>query len=471
MSRFWEDSLPDRSGFRTHRREWLRVGSLAMGGLTLAQLLDPAKAAARSGSSSSAAGFGRARSVILIQLLGGPAQHDTWDPKPQAPREVRGEFGSIASAVPGIDVGELMPRLARHTKKLSVLRAVVTDDQAHSSSGYYMLTGVPHIPKSSENATPKFPNLHPSTSAVVRHLQPTVDGIPSSIHLPDYIYNNGKITWPGQDGGWLGRSADPWLLICNPAEENFRIPDLELSEGVSPERFSSRRTLREQFESQLRQFENQSSAKVFTEQSNLAYGLLASKSCREAFDLSKEKEAMRARYGKTRFGQSLLLARRLIEAGTRFVQVNWTRIEGKENNGGWDTHKDHSASMKGWLMPIMDQAVSSLLEDLGERGLLHETLVIWMGEFGRTPRFNGRKGRDHWGRCFSMALGGAGIRGGQVLGKSDHHAAYPVSGIVRPEDLTATLFHSLGFAPETELRDPLGRPVPISRGRVIEELF
>jgi hypothetical protein len=451
------------------RREWIRAGALGAGGLTLPALLGAQ--AAPPAVAGSGPGFGRAKSIILIQLLGGPAQHETWDPKPDAPAEVRGEFDAIATRTPGLLVGELMPRLARQSHRLAVLRAMVTGDNAHSSSGYYMLTGVPHIPMTQENVTPRPPNLHPSIGGVVRRLQPTVNGLPSSVHLPEPLYNDGRITWPGQDGGWLGRAADPWLLVCDPSAADFKIPDLALAEAMTTERFQQRRHLRESLESHLASLERRQIPDGFDDQTRAAYDLLASTASRAAFDLSSEPDALRDRYGRTRFGQSLLLARRLVEAGVRLVQVNWTRIDGKENNGAWDTHTVHNRSMKEWLMPLMDAAVASLLEDLGERGLLDDTLVAWTGEFGRTPKFNARAGRDHWGRCFSIALAGGGVSGGQVIGESDAHAAHPVSGVVRPEDLTATLFHAIGFPPQQEIHDPLGRPLPLSRGRVIPGLY
>ena len=202
-----------------------------------------------------------------------------------------------------------------------------------------------------------------------------------------------------------------------------------------------------------------------------AVDLLCGRRARDAFDLSNESAATRDRYGRTKFGQSVLLARRLVEAGTSLVQVNWQRIEGKENNGSWDTHKAHHESLKGWLMPIMDQAFSALLEDLEHRGLLEETLVAWVGEFGHTPRINRNAGRDHWGHVFSIALAGGGVRGGIVHGESDAEAAYPVSGRVAPRDYTPTVLHCLGFEPETMVRDAQGRPIPISRGRVIDEIL
>ncbi|QDU37320.1 hypothetical protein Mal4_16300 [Maioricimonas rarisocia] len=448
------------------RREWLRLGGIGLGGLTLADLL-----ASTSHAGTGTGGNGRAKSVIMVCLLGGPGQHETWDPKPHAPEEVRGEFGTIPSAVPGINVGELMPLTAAHTDKTAIFRAVVTDDNAHSSSGYQMLTGVPHVPMNQENATPKFPNRHPNIGGVVRHLQPTVNGIPSAVQLPLHIFNDGMITWPGQDAGWLGRQADPWLLECDPSADDFHIPDLQLQEGLAATRMQKRRALRSQISATFEELNASRRLDDFDDQTRLAYGLLTSPESQKAFAVSDEPPARRDRYGRTRFGQSLLLARRLVEAGVRLVQVNWTRLPGKPNNGTWDTHGVHAKSMKEWLMPIMDQAYSALLEDLSERGLLDETLVFWMGEFGRTPRVNRRAGRDHWGRCFSVALAGGGVKGGQVIGASDAQAAYPESGLVRPHDLTATLFHTLGFAPGTEVHDTLGRPLPISRGHVISELF
>ena len=452
-----------------NRREWLRWGSLGLGSVSLPQLLSsplPANEVVLYGPK-----FGRAKSVIAICLLGGPGQHETWDPKPQAPVEVRGPFSPINTAVPGISVGELMPLTARQTDRTAVLRAMVTDDNAHSSSGYQMLTGVPHIPMNMENATPKFPNRHPSFASIVRHQQSIINGIPSAIQLPRHIANDGEILWPGQDAGWLGRPADPWLIDCDPSAADFKIPDLQLQTDVAATRLEQRRSLREQIDGQLAGQENVDRLSSYGRQFDTAYGMLASPQARAAFDLSGESPQLRDRYGHTRFGQSLLLSRRLVEAGVRLVQVNWTRLKNVPNGGSWDTHHDHSRSLKEFLMPVMDRAYSSLLEDLQLRGLLDETLVVWMGEFGRTPRFNGNGGRDHWGRCFSIALAGGGIVGGQVHGQSDPDAAYPAADPVRPHDLTATMFHLLGIPPDTEIRDPLNRPLPISRGRVIEEIL
>lgn len=451
------------------RREAIRIGGLAGLGLTLTHLQKSAASAAPSVVDASP-GFGRAKSVILVWLLGGPPQHETWDPKPEAPSEIRGEHASIESVVPGIRVGEYMPGLALHTDKLSILRAVVTKDQAHSSSGYQMLTGVPHEPLSQENVTSKAPNLSPSHGAIMRALRPDRDGMPSAIALPYHIANDGEIIWPGQNAGVLGRRYDPWLLNCDPSAVGFRIPDLSLPEDISGRRFAARRDLLTQLSERNQDSGLKGSAEKYSQQTEQAFSLLSGHAAQRAFNMQEESITTRNQYGRNRFGQSLLLARRLVQAGVGLVQVNWTRMDNAPNNGTWDTHTNHFSALKNHLMPRMDQACSALFQDLSERGMLAETLVVWLGEFGHTPRINGNGGRDHWGNCFSIALGGAGIRSGYVHGESDGHAAFPLTGAVTPADLTATIFHCLGYSPETPLSDQTGRPLPLSRGHVIREI-
>jgi len=442
-------------------------------GLSLPQLLQSRDLQASSGGQAAdqSPGFGSAKSVILVWLTGGPPQHETWDPKPLAPAEIRGEFNSIESVVPGLRVGELMPGLALHTDKLSVLRAVVTRDQAHSSSGYQMLTGVPHQPLSQENVVSKAPNLSPSHGAIMRALRADRDGLPSAITLPRHIANDGEILWPGQTAGVLGRQFDPWLITCDPSQADFQVPDLALPAEISGDRFSSRRQLLAALNDGHRQLELAAAGDQFSHHARQAFDLLAGRAARRAFELNEEPDQLRDQYGRNRFGQSLLLARRLVQAGVSLVQVNWTKIEEVKNNGSWDTHNNHFGDLKGFLMPRMDRACSALLEDLQQTGLLDETLVVWIGEFGHTPKINGNAGRDHWGNCFSIALGGAGMRRGFVHGESDGHAAFPLSGAVTGADITATIFHCLGFAPETLLYDQTGRPFPLIRGEVIREIL
>lgn len=454
------------------RRQALQAGGLSALGLGLAGLqAGRAVRAAEGIPNDQSPGFGSAKSVILVWLLGGPPQHETWDPKPLAPKEVRGEFGWIDSVVPGLRVGELMPKTAMHTDKLSVLRAVVTKDQAHSSSGYQMLTGVPHQPLSQENVVSKAPNLSPAHGAIMRALRPDRDGLPSAITLPRHIANDGGILWPGQTAGVLGRQFDPWLITCDPSLPDFQIPDLSLPTEITGGRFDARRQLLTRLDAARQQLDLAAGSGRFSHHSRQAFDLLSGTAARRAFEISQESDAARDRYGRNRFGQSMLLSRRLVEAGVSLVQVNWTRVEEIKGNGSWDTHSNHFTDLKSHLMPRMDQAYSALLEDLQERGLLQDTLVVWIGEFGHTPKINGNAGRDHWGNCFSIALGGAGIRRGSVHGESDGHAAFPISGAVSAADVTATIFHCLGYAPETLLHDQTGRPFPLVRGNVIREIL
>lgn len=460
-----------------NRREWLRIGSLGSGSLTLSQLLNSrvrAMAAPDAGQSLNdrfPSSFGKAKSVILCWLTGGVPQHDTWDPKPDAPAAIRGSFNPIASKTPGLSVGELMPRTAMLTDKIAVLRAIATGDNSHSSSGYQMLTGVPHVPLHAESVISKAPNLSPCADAIVRALRPVRNGLPQSVVLPEHNWNEGNFSWPGQDAGFLGRRLDPWLIHCDPSAAHFRIPDLSLSEEISPLRFDARMSLVNQMNRHLDLSLQSGQVQRFNDDAQQAFGLLSTSAARQAFDLSAEPDHVRDRYGRSRYAQSVLLARRLVEAGVSIVRINWTRIKDQPNQGGWDTHATHETALKSFLMPIMDQCYSALLEDLSQRGLLDETLVVWLGEFGHTPKFNPNAGRDHWGHCFSIALAGGGIQGGIVHGASDRDAAFPLEGRVSPADLMATIYHCLGYSPDTEMHDQVGRPFPISRGDVIQAIL
>jgi hypothetical protein len=448
------------------RREWLRVGGLGMAGLTLPALLRARRADA---FAATPARTGKAKSCIVLFFLGGPPQHETWDPKPQAPAEIRGPLQPIASAVPGLHVGELMPRTARLTDKICVLRAVTTNDNAHSSSGYYMTTGTPHIPMGAENVKPGAPNNWPCLGTLVRSTVPDDGRLPAAITLPEQAANDGNLTWPGQDAGFLGRTADPWLLNGDPSAADFQLPGLALPPEVTAQRFEARCALLQQVNGQLDDLARSGNIRLWGAQQQQAIDLIVGSEARRAFNLQEEPVAVRDRYGRNRFGQSVLLARRLVEAGVPLIRVNWTRVAGALNNGHWDTHTRNADALKQ-LMPLMDQTYSALLEDLAQRGLLDETLVVWMAEFGRTPRLNGSAGRDHWGAVFSVALAGGGVRGGSVHGASDSIGAFPRDGRVLPQDLLATLLHSLGIRPDTEIHDAQGRPIPLTRGDVIRPI-
>ncbi|MDB4671348.1 DUF1501 domain-containing protein [Pirellulaceae bacterium] len=449
------------------RREALRVGGLSALGLSTSALKSPQLQAGIASTPRS----GKAKAVILFWLLGGPPQHETWDPKPDAPEDVRGEFRAIQTKIPGFHVGELMPRSAEWVNDLAILRGVVSHDNAHSSSGYQMLTGVPHQPLTAENVTSKRPNLHPSLGAMVRKFMPENGGLPSSISLPYHIANDGEIVWPGQGAGFMGRNYDPWLIRCDPSRPDFKPPSIALSKEMSSMRFAERKRLLSELNSKMAALNGTNEVSAEAIYDDQAFDLLTESRTRDAFRIDKETKAVRESFGMSRFGQSCLLARRLVESGVKLVQVNWTRLKNAPNNGTWDTHTVHGVSLRNHLMPIADQAFSGLLNDLKERGMLEDTLVAWLGEFGHTPKFNKNAGRDHWGRCFSLALAGGGIQGGVVHGKSDKTASDPIEGKVQPMDITATILHCLGLPPSTEYFDDQGRPLPLSRGRVITEIL
>lgn len=463
------------------RRELLQVGSLSSMGLSFSQWMGNQAVAANSMTPEFAAtlqargiagSFGKAKRCIVLFMLGGPPQHETWDPKPDAPAEVRGEFKPIATATPGLHVGELMPLTAKLTNHIAVLRAMATDDNAHSASGYWMLTGYPHSPKNAENSLPGPPNDWPCMAAVVRHLKGDAGPLPGSIRLPEEIWNTGRLPWPGQDAGWLGSHADPWLVSCDPNAPDFRVPDIALPAELTTQRFEQRKDFLAQLNRSLDKIQASPTLERWGTWQNKAIDLIRTKETQNAFSLDQETAATKDRYGRNRFGQSVLLARRLVESGVSLVQVNWTRWKDDPDNApAWDTHAKNAERLKTALMPPMDQAYSALLEDLLQRGMLDDTLVVWMGEFGRSPKHNASGGRDHWGHVFSGALAGGGIQGGTVYGASDRQGAYPLDGRVEPQDITATVYHCLGFAPSTEIHDRLGRPLAISKGSPIEAIL
>jgi uncharacterized protein (DUF1501 family) len=439
------------------RRDVMRIGGLGALGLMLPDLI---KARAATGQ--------KTKSCIVLFLMGGPPQHSTWDPKPSAPAEVRGEFKPMSTNVPGLQICELLPHTGRMMDKVCVLRAVSTSDNAHSSSGYYMLTGVPHQPMNVENVNPGAPNNWPSLPALVRKLRAGPSPLPQTVRLPHRIFNTDGSVWPGQDAGFLGRAADPWLFNCDPSAD-LRNPELVPADDLPPLRLESRRSLLQQLDHSLTYAELAGRRdREFAQ----AFDLLRSQQARAAFDLGREPVALRERYGRGPFGQSVLLARRLVEAGTGLVQVNWYRSADEPmDNPCWDSHTKESERLKTVLAPTFDRAFATLIEDLSQRGMLDDTLVACLSEFGRTPRFNGRSGRDHWGFVFSVALAGGGVRGGQAWGTSDAMGGHPKDGRVLPQDLTATILHVLGHRPDTEILDAFNRPIPASRGEVIRQVF
>lgn len=450
------------------RREVLRIGAIGSLGLGGSSVFVPRALA----GGDVGTGFGRAKSCILLFLMGGVPQHSTWDPKPEAPEQIRGEFGAIPTTTEGVYLSELLPLTARQMDKICVLRAVSTGDNAHSSSGYYMLTGRPHAPMNFENANPGPPNDAPSIGAVAGQFLPPLGGIPASVRLPHRIFNTDGSIWPGQDAGTLGRALDPWLLNGSFEQAGLSIREIELPDVLDVDRIERRRRLFDQLQGLAGSIASRPAAAIMDERARAAYDLLSAPKARDAFRLEQEPAAVRERYGDSPFGRSVLMGRRLVEAGVRFVQVNWYRGPDEPPQAPcWDSHEGEAKRLKTVLAPAFDRAYAGLIGDLHDRGLLDETLVVCLTEFGRTPRVEANGGRGHWGQVFSISLAGGGIRGGVVHGASDRVGGSPRDGLVRPEDITATIAHALGVPPDTEYRDALDRPHPISRGNPLTPLF
>ena len=453
---------PGRKGMG--RREWLRIGGLNSLGLSLPALVAAQDEGAVGNSADPT--FGRAKNVIYLYLGGGPPQHETFDPKPEAPAAVRGAFGPIRTNIPGIQFSELLPRTAGMADKLAICRAMSTNDNTHSTSGYWVLTGFPYRGVSARTIQPTdWPNL----GSVVKVLKPS-EGIPFSFAwLPEPIVANPGVLISGQSGGFLGAHADPERFTCDPHAPGFAVKEFQLPSDVSPLRLSRRSSLLVHFDKAASFAEG----REFDRHRREAFSILTSGKARSAFSIEREPAKLRDRYGRGKWGQSVLLARRLIEAGVRFVHVQWPREPGalRSNRPTWDTHADNNKRVKDVLCPQFDVGFSALLEDLQERGLLEETLVVAVGEFGRTPKFNAQGGRDHWGPVFSCALAGAGISGGQVYGASDTNGAFPRSGRVLPQELCATIFHLLGIGHNATMRDRTNRPVHICNGQPLQKLL
>ncbi|MEM1067267.1 MAG: DUF1501 domain-containing protein [Planctomycetota bacterium] len=422
------------------RRDVLRVGGLSAFGLSLNHWFQ-ARAAAGQPEAT-------ADSCILIWLDGGPSHLETFDLKPDAPEEVRGPFSPTATNVPGIQIGEYFERTATVMDKMAIIRSMTSTLGEHNFASHYLLTGYKPSPAL----------VYPGLPSVVTHFHGGPTAIPNNVALQK---PNGMA-----GPGYLNDSTSPFVVEGDPSKPGFKVRDLTASVTLSSDRMDRRRSFREQIDQMAGQAQQQGADASFDQ----AYRLIASTEAREAFDLNRERESVQARYGKHQLGQSCLMARRLIEAGTKFVTVT---------DRGWDTHENlftrlregYSGGTVGKI-PKLDVALSALLEDLDDRGLLDTTMVLVMGEFGRTPKLNPRGGRDHWPRAFSVALAGGGIRGGQVIGASDSRGERPADRPVSPADLARTVYHALGIDGNLELQTNDGRPVQINRdGSLIDELI
>lgn len=441
------------------RGEFLQFGLSGLLGIPL--LRSPGLAA-----SASSAPRGKARSCIVLYCWGGMSHLDTWDPKPEASSEIRGEFSPIQTATPGIQISEHMPCLARQTEKLAIVRSIHHDDSAHGRGMYWNITG--HRPPRAGNIPPE-PSDWPSLPAMVSKLCSAPPGVPPAVRLPYPMVDNNTLQ-AGEYGGWLGVKYDP-IVIRTPRGEPYGGVSRTLGsealklEDVDRQRLSLRGDLLAALEKPVGQpadFEN------YHHFRHLAQDILCGSAVKNAYDLDREDPKIRDSYGNHLGGQSLLLARRLTEAGVPVVQV--CCAAGDLNGGSgdmWDTHGDNFNRLKARLLPVFDRGASALLQDLADRGTLDETLVVILTDFGRTPRINGAAGRDHYPNVYSVALAGGGIRGGRIYGSSDAQGAFPRTQPCGPPDIHATLFHALGISPRAEIRDMLGRPFPVSDGEVL----
>jgi hypothetical protein len=442
----------------TTRRDFLKVGALGAIGFSLADFF-AAKAAGRV--------IGRdERSAIMIFNLGAPSQLDTFDMKPDAPAEIRGPFKAISTKSPEIQISEIFPMHAKVADKFSLVRSCHHGGAAvHDAGWQVMQTG--RVFTGGVNT--------PHVGSVVSALMGRKSDLPAFVVLPQTMGRGGGNLPNGQAGGFLGKANDPFSLMADPSQPNFKVPDLLPPVEFDAARLARRQKLRQVVDSAVKDFEGSENAKLMDENFHAAFRLMSSREAREAFDLSKESPAMRERYGLNRFGQCCLLARRLVEAGVRFVTINTFLTVFDEIT--WDIHGTKPFTsiegMKNIVAPMYDKAYSALIEDLDQRGMLDGTLVCNLAEFGRTPRVNPAGGRDHWPQCFTCYFAGGGVKGGRVVGSSDPIGAVPADRPVEPADVVATIFHSLGLNLDRTLPGPSGRPFPLvdTGHREIHELF
>jgi hypothetical protein len=437
------------------RRDFLHAGSLSVLGLTLPGLL-----------AQGATAKDRDVNCIMLFLVGGPSHIDTWDPKPKAPAEVRGPFKPIATNVAGMKITEIFPQMARHADKYSIIRTVFHTATAVHDTGHQMMQTGRLFSGGIE---------HPHAGCALAYLKGQRGEVPAHVLLPRPIGRTGGNLPHGQNAGYLGKQYDPFVLNADPSDKNFKVPDLLPPDYISAVRAKRRQRMRQAVDGAMAAFEKSVPARQLDDNFQLAYRLMSSKQAREAFALDKEPAATRDRYGRTRFGQSCLLARRLIERGVRFVTVNM--FETVFDEVTWDIHGSRPFTdineMAKLVAPNFDRAYSTLLTDLDDRGLLDTTMVAAMGEFGRTPKINPAGGRDHHPGVWSILLGGGPIKGGRVVGESDELGYAPKSRPVTPAEVAATLFKGLGLDPHKELPGPQNRPLPLADFNVqpIKELF
>jgi Protein of unknown function (DUF1501) len=440
------------------RRDFLHAGSLSFLGLGLSQFFGLKALGAIDKQKDT--------NCIMLFLVGGPSQLDTWDMKPNAPAEIRGPYKPIKTNVPGIEISENFPRMAKHADKFSLIRSVYHTAAAVHDTGHQMMQTGRLFTGGIE---------YPHIGCVLGKLKGPNGDVPPHVLLPRPIGNTGGNMPHGQNAGFLGRTFDPFVLNADPSDPNFKVPDMLPPDYLSALRVDRRRNWREMVDKTVSRFETSQDARLLDNTFHQAYTLMSSQKAREAFELSREPESVRQKYGMNRFGQSCLLARRLIEAGVRFVTVNMFETVFDEIT--WDIHGSKPFSpiscYRDLVGPMFDNAYSSLLEDLQDRRILSNTMVVAMGEFGRTPKVNPAGGRDHWPQCWTISMAGGGIKGGQVVGASDDIGAMPKDRPTTPAEVAATIYKGLGIPLSLELPGAQGRPIPlVDRGvEPIEELI
>lgn len=445
------------------RREVLRLGAACGFALTLPELLRAQSQAPRSRT------FGRARSVIVLYLHGGHAQQETWDPKPDGPSPERGEFGAIDTSLPGVHFSELLPRSAQLAHKLTILRSLTHGNANHVQASLNAMTGHGHPPQAEARGDfPPTSSDFPPFGAVVSKLRESNrSNLPNWVQVGPLMRRNNGTVLHGQLPGFLGPRSSPLSIDQELLPANVRVDAVASDANVPVMRLSDRGRLLEQVETERRRFDRAGEVETFDAFHRQAFNLLSSAETARAFQLAAEPPVVRARYGPSEFGQRCLLARRLAEAGVPIINVHFCHTP----VGSWDTHSRHFTSMKNELCPIFDQAFSALVEDLDQRGLLEQTLVLATAEFGRTPRVNTQAGRDHWPWVYSIALAGGGTRPGVVYGASDGIAAHPTRHPHDPRDMAATVYHLLGVPEDTLVYDQTNRPHSLVIGRKIDGLL
>jgi uncharacterized protein (DUF1501 family) len=451
-------TIPHRHSIGITRREMLQVGYSGLLGVGLSSF---AKAGTKDQESLSNAK--KPKSLIIVYLTGAASHLETWDPKPDAPPEIRGELGSIQTKTPGLLACEVLPRLAARSDKFSVIRSLSHRENNHLVATHHVLTGhnQPGAFFDKIASRDDFPNY----AAGRAYFRGAPEGTPVGVNLPTYLME-GPLLWPGQYAGFLGPKYDIMQVTNDPNKHDFRIDNLRPAAGMDVDSLKDRVALLESVNAQQRWLSESLETKKMSDQQRQAVAVLTSGKVAKAFDIDKEPATIRDKYGRHAFGQSILLARRLVEAGVPVVQANMGRVQ------NWDTHGDNFKRMKNELVPPVDRGVSALLDDLADRGMLEDTMVMMLGEFGRTPKVDSKNaGRDHWAPCFCGLFAGGGVLPGQVIGKSDKSGAYPSTSPYSPDDIGATVYHMLGVDPHADVRDRLGRPVQLNRGRVITSLF